>query len=778
MFKKQDKVNSNLRTKILASIIILMLFVLVSLLFCGVVQKVSAYTLEQNNQDTTISVATVSTEAPYSHYKFIITQDGTSFNAVEINATFKIDTQPSISALITKIDKLVTADFEDEYEIPTKNLYFENIDLDNNSLFLTVDNYIVEGSITSTSEQGTLSIQKNSKVYIKGQNTNISATGKGMAIKTSEQSSLTVLQGKISTVSEQGLYSKNSDNYAIYHNSSTGRLTISGGEITSTKIVKETDTADVRANGIYNLNASKVTITGGKIFSEYVAIRTITGIVEINEDNKDNPTIITTTANTNAAIVLNYQKNLPELTTILMINGGIVENVNTTETGAIAIKNDGYNTNIEINDGTISGGTAILNVQDSSNLTVNGGSIIGKVAINNAGGTVVINGGTVTADSEKAVYLNGAGTLTVKQLDDSSPTIISAKGAPVEINSQLATVSISGGKLINYTNSQYIFKNSKKASISLGNNLVIKDSIALEQGIEAKVYTGEEIKPQKIEIMFKVLTYNDYTLTFNDNLNVGMANLSTQFNDILGFNAIFINYFEIVKSDAPIAQPTYNGADLKFGDVLPTITTKTNGGTIALKADQTLIAGTNDYDWVFTPDVEGNYNHNNFTGKISLTVLKGVATEVSEIDLNIKTSNSITINKIDTLSNGQTVEYAISTTKTLPTSGWQDIPVFEDLLEDTTYYIFARAKENENYVQGDAKITEIKTDVYVAPTPIDPNPVDDKNGLSGGAIAGIIIGSVVGAGIIAFAIYWFVIKKKTFSDIKRSVSDIFKKKSE
>ena len=43
-----------------------------------------------------------------------------------------------------------------------------------------------------------------------------------------------------------------------------------------------------------------------------------------------------------------------------------------------------------------------------------------------------------------------------------------------------------------------------------------------------------------------------------------------------------------------------------------------------------------------------------------------------------------------------------------------------------------------------------------------------NNGLSGGAIAGIVIGSVAGAILLAvggFAIFWFVIKKKTFNEL-------------
>ena len=40
-----------------------------------------------------------------------------------------------------------------------------------------------------------------------------------------------------------------------------------------------------------------------------------------------------------------------------------------------------------------------------------------------------------------------------------------------------------------------------------------------------------------------------------------------------------------------------------------------------------------------------------------------------------------------------------------------------------------------------------------------------KKGLSGGAIAGIVIGSAAVAGIGGFAIFWFAVKKKTFADL-------------
>ena len=41
----------------------------------------------------------------------------------------------------------------------------------------------------------------------------------------------------------------------------------------------------------------------------------------------------------------------------------------------------------------------------------------------------------------------------------------------------------------------------------------------------------------------------------------------------------------------------------------------------------------------------------------------------------------------------------------------------------------------------------------------------EDEGLSGGAIAGIAVGSAAAAGIGGFSVFWFVIKKKRFSDL-------------
>ena len=55
-------------------------------------------------------------------------------------------------------------------------------------------------------------------------------------------------------------------------------------------------------------------------------------------------------------------------------------------------------------------------------------------------------------------------------------------------------------------------------------------------------------------------------------------------------------------------------------------------------------------------------------------------------------------------------------------------------------------------------------------------PPAKKDGLSGGAIAGIAIGSVAVAGIGGFAVLWFAVKKKTFTDLIATIKALFTKK--
>ena len=65
-------------------------------------------------------------------------------------------------------------------------------------------------------------------------------------------------------------------------------------------------------------------------------------------------------------------------------------------------------------------------------------------------------------------------------------------------------------------------------------------------------------------------------------------------------------------------------------------------------------------------------------------------------------------------------------------------------------------------VNGETTLTAVYEDTSSGG---EITPPAKKDGLSGGQIAGIVIGSVLLAGIGGFAIFWFAVKKKTFADL-------------
>lgn len=56
------------------------------------------------------------------------------------------------------------------------------------------------------------------------------------------------------------------------------------------------------------------------------------------------------------------------------------------------------------------------------------------------------------------------------------------------------------------------------------------------------------------------------------------------------------------------------------------------------------------------------------------------------------------------------------------------------------------------------------------------SPAPDKGGLSGGAIAGITIGTLAFAGFGGFAIFWFAVRKKSFADLVAAIKRLFGRK--
>lgn len=98
--------------------------------------------------------------------------------------------------------------------------------------------------------------------------------------------------------------------------------------------------------------------------------------------------------------------------------------------------------------------------------------------------------------------------------------------------------------------------------------------------------------------------------------------------------------------------------------------------------------------------------------------------------------------------------------------------------QDASGNIVSTQKEYTFVVKDEMVLTAVYQDKAPGGGTIDGEiaPAPDKKGLSGGQIAGIVIGSIAGVGIVGFAIFWFVVKKKTFAELISAIKALFNKK--
>ena len=94
--------------------------------------------------------------------------------------------------------------------------------------------------------------------------------------------------------------------------------------------------------------------------------------------------------------------------------------------------------------------------------------------------------------------------------------------------------------------------------------------------------------------------------------------------------------------------------------------------------------------------------------------------------------------------------------------------------QDESGKIVSTEKSYTFTVNGETTLTAVYEDKPSGGGEITPPA--KKDGLSGGQIAGIVIGSVAVAGIGGFAIFWFAVKKKTFEDLITAIKALFTKK--
>lgn len=94
--------------------------------------------------------------------------------------------------------------------------------------------------------------------------------------------------------------------------------------------------------------------------------------------------------------------------------------------------------------------------------------------------------------------------------------------------------------------------------------------------------------------------------------------------------------------------------------------------------------------------------------------------------------------------------------------------------QDESGEIVSTEKSYTFNVTGEKTLTAVYGDKTSGGGEITPPA--KKDGLSGGQIAGIVIGSVLLAGIGGFAVLWFAVKKKSFADLIAAIKALFTKK--
>ena len=143
-----------------------------------------------------------------------------------------------------------------------------------------------------------------------------------------------------------------------------------------------------------------------------------------------------------------------------------------------------------------------------------------------------------------------------------------------------------------------------------------------------------------------------------------------------------------------------------------------------------------------------------------------------------KDGNEITdlrIAKIGThnvIVNGESKFYVHGESVTV-TAEYKEGKVFKGW-KDESGKIVSTQKEYTFKVEGEKTLTAVYEDKSSGGGEITPPA--KKDGLSGGQIAGIVIGSVAVAGIGGFAFLWFAVKKKSFADLIAAIKALFTKK--
>ena len=221
---------------------------------------------------------------------------------------------------------------------------------------------------------------------------------------------------------------------------------------------------------------------------------------------------------------------------------------------------------------------------------------------------------------------------------------------------------------------------------------------------KAVIITPKEDKsPGARTIYYEGTDGTTYTISQTVPVNAGKYSVTfdvaaaTGWNAVTGLSAGILTIKpKVMNFTIPgISAQTYNGSART-----PAVTVRDGNTTLTLNTHYNNVTYSNNINaGTASVTVTGIGNYAGSTGNANFTINKAAGANVSAPTVLSVTLNSITVNLV-TASTGQDVQYAINTSTTVPTSGWQASNTFTDLNANSKYYVFARSVANNNYEQG------------------------------------------------------------------------------
>ncbi|MFQ7138388.1 Ig-like domain repeat protein [Evtepia sp.] len=220
-------------------------------------------------------------------------------------------------------------------------------------------------------------------------------------------------------------------------------------------------------------------------------------------------------------------------------------------------------------------------------------------------------------------------TATIKNVVGSdSVTLTYTDNSKTNKGTYTATAALTGDDADNYT-----LDGVENASLTWHIAGVSIDGAVVTLTPESSTYTGSEQRPTvTVTLDSQDLDGDtDYEVSYDP---AEVKNAGTYTVTVTGtgnYEGTATATFTIQKADPNIGDVTYSGGDLYDSTALSDITLsrehETVSGTLELDAGQTLMAGTHDYKWTFTPADTDNYE--TVTGTVQLIVLADTLESVS-----------------------------------------------------------------------------------------------------------------------------------------------------